>query len=145
MIIMRKKTSKTKPVVGGVMISDVGCESDAAEVKRAFSQPQLLCSIDSIYNYYNFFLFFDNTTNFYWMKKTNSYFLRIVSKVPVRIQTNSYTSFEWIWQRNLQNFIFSWRVLCEKIKIKISSSLNIVQDETQKIWRVCLCLPKKIT
>ena len=65
--------------------------------------------------------FSDNATIIYWMKETNSCFLRIASKAPVRIQQNLYTAFEWIWRSNLQNFIFSWRVLREKKKIKVSS------------------------
>ena len=65
--------------------------------------------------------FSDNATIIYWMKETNSCFLRIASKAPVRIQQNLYTAFKLIWQSNLQNFIFSWQVLCEKMKIKVSS------------------------
>ena len=48
-------------------------------------------------------------------------FLRIASKAPVRIQQNLYTVYEWIWLSNLQNFIFSWQVLREKMKIKVPS------------------------
>ena len=65
--------------------------------------------------------FSDNATLIYWLKETNSCFSRIASKAPVRIQQNLYTVFEWIWQSNLQNSIFSWRVLCEKVNIKVSS------------------------
>ena len=45
----------------------------------------------------------------------------IASKALVRIQQNLYTVFEWIWWNNLQNFIFSWTVTQEKMKIKVSS------------------------
>ena len=37
------------------------------------------------------------------------------------IQQNLYTAFEWIWRSNQQNLIFFWRVLREKMKIKVSS------------------------
>ena len=65
--------------------------------------------------------FSDNATVIYWMKETNSCFLRIASKAPMRIQHNLYTAFEWIWRSKLQNFIFCSRVLREKMKIKVSS------------------------
>ena len=70
------------------------------------------------YNYYNFFFW---QCIIYWMKETNSCFLRITSQAPIRIQQNLYTAFEWIWRSNLLNLIFSWQVLCEKMKIKVSS------------------------
>ena len=63
--------------------------------------------------------FSDNPTIIYWIKEKNSCFLRITSKAPVRIQQHLYTVFEWIWLSNLQNFIFSCHVLCEKIKVLI--------------------------
>ena len=67
------------------------------------------------------FFISDNATIIYWMNETNSCFLRIASKAPLRIQQNLYTAFEWIRQINLNNFIFPWRVPREKMKIKVSS------------------------
>ena len=64
------------------------------------------------------------------MKKVFSFalqYLKIIFKyfqVLVRQDSSQqilYTVFEWIWQSNLQNFIFSWRVLREKMKIKVLS------------------------
>ena len=86
--------------------------------KRVFSQHQLLRNID---NTIIIISFSNNTTIIYWMKETNSCFFRIANKALVRIQKNLYTEFEWIWRSNLQNFIFSWRVLQKKMKIKVSS------------------------
>ena len=80
---------------------------------------EYFCSLNSIIQLLYFFS--DNATIIYWMKETNSWFLRIASKAPVRIQQNLYTAFEWIWRSNQQNLIFFWRVLREKMKIKVSS------------------------
>ena len=66
----------------------------AVEAKPVFLQPQLLCNIDSIIQLLDFFS--DNATITNWMKETNSCFLRISSKAPVRTQQNLYTTFKWI-------------------------------------------------
>ena len=50
--------------------------------------------------------FSENTTIIYWMKETNTYFIKIASKALVRIQQKLYTAFEWRWRSNLQNFNF---------------------------------------
>ena len=50
-----------------------------------------------------------NATIIYWMKETNSCFLGIATKAPVRIHQNLYTAFEWIWQSNLQIEWFAFR------------------------------------
>ena len=63
--------------------------------KCIFLQPQLSHNIDLIIQL--LYLFFsDNATIIYWMKETNSCFLRILYKAPVRIQQNLYTAIEWI-------------------------------------------------
>ena len=51
---------------------------------------------------------------------------------------------EWIWRSNLQNLIFSWQVLHEKMKIKFQVSKYCLRW-MQKIWRGQLCPSKKIT
>ena len=63
--------------------------------KGVFLQLQLLGNIDLIIQFLIFFS--DNATIIYWMKETNSCFLRIATKAPVRIQQqNLYSAFEWI-------------------------------------------------
>ena len=119
---------------------------------KQLEQNEYFCSLNYYailtqwYNRYNFFS--DNVTIISWMKETNSCFFRTASKASLRIQQNLYTIFEWIWQSNLQNFIFSWRVLREKMKIKVSNVYILTfipsyKMEMQKIWRVQLSPPKK--
>ena len=58
--------------------------------------------------------FSDNSTIIYWMKETNSCFLRIASKAPMRIQLNLYTAFEWITYKISffpnECFVRKWRL-----------------------------------
>ena len=59
--------------------------------KHIFLQPQLLCNIDSIKQLLQFFFWHWNHYIFTWIKDTNSCFLRIASRPPVRIFNKIYT------------------------------------------------------
>ena len=72
--------------------------------KSVFMQPQLLCNIDSIIQ--SLYFFSQNATIIYWMKETNSCFLRIESKACVRIQQNLYTVFEWFDEATYRHNLF---------------------------------------
>ena len=85
--------------------------------KRVFLQPQLLRNIDSIIQSLQFFFWQFN--HYLLDERDKCCFLWIASKSPVRIQQNFYTQYLNGYISNLQNFIFSWRMLCEKMKIKV--------------------------
>ena len=58
------------------------------------------------------------------MKETNSSFLRITSKAPIRIQLNLYTAFEWIWQSNLLYKISFFPDKCFERKWKLNFQVS---------------------
>ena len=78
------------------------------------------------------------------MKETNRCFLRIASKIPVRIQKNLYTAFEWIWQSNLQNF-FPDKCFVKKWKLKFQVSKYRLRWNPENMTSSIMSPQKKIT
>ena len=78
------------------------------------------------------------------MKETYSCFLRVACKAP-RIQQNVYTVFEWIWQSNLQNFIFSDECFMRRWRLKYQVSKYRLRWNAENRTSSFMSHPKKIT
>ena len=87
--------------------------------------------------------FSDNATFIYWIKVTNSCFLRIASKAPFRIQQNLYTAFEWIWQGIYKISFFPDKCFVRKWRLKFQVSKYHLRWDTEKM--TLLIIQKKIT
>ena len=89
--------------------------------------------------------FSDKAIIIYWMKETNSCFLKIASKAPVRILQNLYTAFEWIWRSNLQISFFPDECFVTKWRLKFQVSKYRLRWNAENMTSSIMSPQKKYT